>query len=140
MNSKFLFMLFCLFVGAISCFAQNTLNFHQKDGIVASYAFSEKPVVTYTGTGIHLLTTKVEVDYPLANLEKWTFEDGGTSEGFETITTEGTTDDIRIYTTDGVLVRTIQQSEGAAIFSTTEFPTGIYIIKNGKTTYKITKR
>ena len=140
MKHKLLFLLFCPFLGALSCFAQNTLNVHQKDGTVVSYAFSEKPVVTYTDTGIHLVTTKVEVDYPLANLEMFTFEDGGTSEGIETITTTSTADDIRIYNTAGFLLRTIPHSEGTATFSTGDLPAGIYIISNGKTTYKITKR
>lgn len=139
MKSKLLLSVLGLLLG-LGAYAQNTLNVHQKDGTVVCYAFGEKPVVTYTDEGIHLATTKVEIDYPMANLEKFTFEDSGTSESIETITIEGTTEDIRIYTTAGVLVRTIPQSEGAAAFSTADLPAGVYIIKNGKTSYKITKR
>lgn len=139
MKRKLLFSALGVFLG-VAAYAQNILNVHQKDGVVVRYAFSDKPMVTYTDTGIHLVTTKVEVDYPMANLEKWTFEEGDAPVSVETITTSGTADDIRIYTTSGVLVKTISQSEGTASFSTADLPAGIYIIKNGKTTYKITKK
>lgn len=119
-------------------FAQNTLNVHQKDGAVVKYGFSEKPTVTYTDTGIHLVTTKVEVDYPFLNLEKFTFSDEASA--IDVLKTEMTNDDVRIYNTNGVLFKTVKQSDGAASFSTSELPKGIYIIKNGSTTYKITKK
>ncbi len=64
-----------LLMACVGMQAQNTLNIHQKSGGVVSYAFSEKPVVTYTAEGIHLSTSKVDVDYPLSNLLKFTFED-----------------------------------------------------------------
>lgn len=139
MKRKLLLSALGLLLGVTAASAQNTLNIHQKDGAVVRYAFSEKPVVTYTDEGIHLVTTKVELDYPMANLDKFTFEDDP-SRPTGLLQTEGTTDDIRIYTTAGVLVRTIPQSEGAAAFSTADLPAGVYIIKNGKTSYKITKR
>lgn len=138
MKRKLLLSLLGLLLG-VAASAQNTLNVHQKDGSVVSFAFSEKPVVTYTDTGIHLVTTRVEVDYPMANLEKWTFSDDEAA-SIDVLRTDGTSDDIRIYNTAGVLVRTIPQSEGAVSFSPADLPAGIYIISNGKTTYKITKR
>ncbi len=128
-----------LFLCAAACFAQNTLNVHQRDGTVVKYGFNEKPTVTYTDTGIHLATTKVEVDYPFANLEKFTFSEEEAT-AIDVLTTEMTNDDVRIYNTNGMLLKTVKQSDGAASFSTSELPRGIYIIKNGKTTYKITKR
>ncbi|MCQ2244884.1 MAG: T9SS type A sorting domain-containing protein [Bacteroidaceae bacterium] len=130
--------IFSLFLCVAASLAQNTLNVHQKDGTVVKYGFSEKPTVTYTDAGIHLATTKVEVDYPFANLEMFTFSDE--SSAIDVLTTERTSDDVRIYNTNGVLLKTVKQSDGAASFSTSDLPKGIYIIKNGKTTYKITKR
>lgn len=127
-----------LFLCAAAGFAQNTLNVHQKDGVVVKYGFSEKPTVTYTETGIHLATTKVEVDYPYANLEKFTFSEEATA--IDVLKTEMTNDDVRIYNTNGVLLKTVKQTDGTASFSTSDLPKGIYIIKNGSTTYKITKK
>lgn len=137
--TKSFFTFLCLLSMALGARAQNTLNIHQKDGTVTSYGFAEKPVVTYTETGIHLKTTKVELDFPLANLEKFTFTDGET-DAIEEVRTENTSDDVRIYNTNGVLLRTIRQSQGKASFATDDLPRGIYIIKNGETTYKIVKR
>ncbi len=105
---------------------------------MVKYGFVEMPTVTYTDTGIHLATTKVEVDYPFANLEKFTFSDESTA--IDVLTTERTNDDVRIYNTNGVLLKTVKQSDGEASFSTSDLPKGIYIIKNGKTTCKIVKK
>lgn len=139
MTNKLLLAIFGLLWGTAQCLAQNTLNIHQKDGAVVSYAFSEKPVVTYTGTGIHLSTSKVEVDYPFDNLLRFTFSDDVTI-GIEQLRTTGASDDIRVYDVRGMLVKTIRQSDGTVGFSTNDLPRGIYIIKNGTTTYKITRR
>lgn len=125
-------------MGAVTCLAQNTLNVHQKDGAVVSYGFSEKPVLTYTATGIHLATSKMEVDYPFANLDKFTFSEEANS--IDIVTTEGTSDEVRIYNINGTLLKTIKQSDGASAYSTSDLQKGIYIIKNGKTTYKIIKK
>lgn len=139
MKRNILLAIASLFLGLASAFAQNTLNIHQKSGGVVSYAFSEKPVVTYTADGIHLSTSKVEVDYPLSNLEKFTFGDGD-ADAVESVKAEGIAGDVRIYSINGVLIKTIKLSEGSASFSTADLPKGTYIIKNGVTTYKITKR
>lgn len=138
MKHKFTLSAFGLLLG-FTANAQNTLNIHQKDGTVVRYAFSEKPVVTYTDIGIHLVSKIEEIDYPMENLQMWTFEDNP-SQPTGIFQTEGTKDDIRIYTTAGILVRTIPQNAGNAIFSTADLPAGVYIINNGKTSYKITKR
>ena len=139
MRRNILMAIAALFLGVASAFAQNTLNIHQKSGGVVSYAFSEKPVVTYTADGIHLSTSKVGVDYPLSNLEKFTFGDGDTNP-VESIKADGVAGDVRIYSINGVLLKTVKQSEGSVSFSTADLSKGTYIIKNGVTTYKITKR
>lgn len=138
MKRNLLLALASLFLGSASAFAQNTLNVHQKSGGVVSYSFSEKPVVTYTEDGIHLVTNSVEVDYPLSNLEKFTFEDSTSPTGI--IRTEGGSSDVQIFSVGGSLVKTIMATEGITTFSTEDLPAGIYVIKNGKSTYKIIKK
>lgn len=139
MAHKLLLTIFGLLWGGAACFAQSVLNIHQKDGTVVSYGFLEKPVVTYTETGVHLSTARVEVGYPFAGLEKFTFSDGD-ADAIEQLRTEGTGDDILVYDMRGVLLQTVKQSEGTASLSTQDLPRGTYIIKNGKTTYKIIKK
>lgn len=138
MKRKNLLQLLILFLGATSAFAQNTLNVHQKSGGVVSYIFSDKPVVTYTEDGIHLVTNSVEVDYPLSNLEKFTFEDNNSPSGI--ICTKGGSSDVQIYSVGGTLIKTVEANEGTTTFSTSNLPAGIYVIKNGKSTYKIIKK
>lgn len=136
MKHKILFILFWTFI-TLGAQAQNTLNIHQKDGGIVSYSFDEKPRVYRTTDGIHLKTTKVDIDFPLSNLLRFTFEDTYISIG--TVRMEGTNDDVCIYTMSGVVVKKIPAGEGKS-FSLNDLPSGTYIVKNGKTNYKIIKR
>lgn len=117
--------------------AQNMMLLHQKDGGVVSYGFSEKPVVTYVGDNLHVETTRVSIDYPLASLEKMTFAD--VESNIDVLRTETTTD-VRIYSVNGTLVRVAKAEDGAASLNTADLPAGTYIVKNGTTSYKIIKR
>ncbi len=53
---------------------QNTIVIHQKDGQVAVFKFSEKPVVTYVGNDLVLTTTETMVQYPIYLLQKMDFD------------------------------------------------------------------
>lgn len=53
---------------------QNTIVIHQKDGTVAMFKFSEKPVVTYVGNDLVLTTTETSVQYPIYLLQKMDFD------------------------------------------------------------------
>lgn len=70
-----LFLLMAMMVFSLGASAQNTLNVWQKSGEIVSYAFSEKPVITYSSTDLVLTTNTVVVNYPLTNLRKLTFGD-----------------------------------------------------------------
>lgn len=54
--------------------AQNAVAVHQKDGTVATFAFSEKPVVTYMGNDLVLTTAATSVSYPIYLLQKIDFD------------------------------------------------------------------
>lgn len=139
MRAKFLLLSFIsMLLGVVSCLAQNTLNIHQKSGGVVSYSFAEKPVVTYVGENLHVSTDKVSIDYPLAELEKLTFDDSEASIG--ELRVEGQTSPVCIYRMDGKLVKRQEPSEGASAFDMQELPNGIYIIKQGNVTTKLIKQ
>ncbi len=53
---------------------QNAIVIHQKDGKVAMFKFSEKPVVTYAGNELVLTTTETTVQYPIYMLQKLAFD------------------------------------------------------------------
>ena len=116
---------------------------HAKSGGEVSYALSEKPVVTYKGDVLVLTTESTTVEYPLADLQKFTFEE--TADAVESVSMNQPKGDgtVRIYNVSGILLRTIQPSENGgsdARFSTQDLPAGIYIIKQGTQTYKIRKK
>ena len=135
MKKQLLLMLSLL--GTATAFAQSTLNVHQKSGGTVSYAFSEKPVVTYSGNSLVLTTAKVNVEYPLSNLDKLTFEDGEAN-AIDQVSMEAPADAVtHIYNMSGVLVKSVDASKP---ISTDDLKPGVYVIKNGKTTYKIIKK
>ena len=138
MRKSLLLMIFCLFLGVATSFAQNTLNIHQKSGGVVSYGFAEKPVLTYVDDNLHVSTERVSIDYPLAELEMLTFDDREASIG--ELRVEGQTAGMNIYRIDGTLVKRIEAKEESSAFDTNGLPAGTYIIKQGNVTYKITKQ
>ena len=54
--------------------SQNALAIYQKDGQVTKFAFTEHPVVTYSGNDVVLTTTKTTVQYPIYMLQKIVFD------------------------------------------------------------------
>lgn len=61
---------FLLTVISTMTYAQNAIAVYQKDGQVAKFAFTEKPVLTYSGNDLVLTTTKTTVQYPIYMLQK----------------------------------------------------------------------
>lgn len=135
-------LMLVLIVGALPIMAQNVLNVHSKTGAVVSYAFSEKPVVTYDGDVLVLKTEKVSVEYPLSDLEKFTF--GDTESAVESISASGISGDrsISIFDMSGRSVKTISADEGTDSdprLLLNNLEKGIYIVKQGEVSYKIIK-
>lgn len=139
MNKKVFVILSCL-VCTLTSFSQNTLNIHQKTGGVVCYGLGEKPVVTYKGDCLHVHTAKVDIDFPIDNLLRFTFDDAEIVTTVDEVHTLRTSDNVNIYTMNGVLMKTFTAAEGTTTFCTSDLPVGAYIIKNGQTTYKIIKR
>ena len=116
---------------------------HAKLGAKVSYALSEKPIVKYKGDVLVLTTESTTVEYPLSDLQMFTFSE--TEDAVESVTMKQPKGDetVRIYNVSGILVRTIQPSQTESTdtkFSTRDLPKGTYIIKQGNQTYKITKK
>lgn len=55
-------------------YGQNTIVIQQKDGKMARFSFTEKPVVTYSGNDVLVNTTKNSVQYPIYLLQKISFD------------------------------------------------------------------
>ena len=138
---KVIFCLLTLFAATAS-WAETALIVHQKSGGTVQYAFREKPVVTYSDGYLIISASEASVSYPLSNMQKFTFGDVEEDQ----ITRITAPADVApqptfIYSIDGKLMRTLQPSEDGTTSASVEgLPTGTYIIKNGKTTYKVVKK
>lgn len=113
------------------------LNVHRKDGGVEQYLFSEKPEVKYVGSTMLLTTATLSVEYPLAELARLTFTDVKASAIPTLQVSSQPAATVRIYDGQGFLLRTIEPVGGSTVFSLEGLPSGVLIIKNGTTTYKI---
>lgn len=134
--------------------AQNAISIHQKDGKVANFAFSEKPIVTYADNQLVITTTKTSVQYPLYLLQKIDFEltDATAVEQVKPDAkfrfTDGT-----LYITGGdpgsqVVIYNMQgmtegqyriDDAGNAVISLQSLSKGLYIVKTNHFTFKFTK-
>lgn len=130
-----------MLVAVVSSLADTALIVHQKSGGTVEYAFSEKPVVTYRDGYLVISAAEASVLYPMSNMQKFTF--GEVSDQVTRIKapTGATPQPTHIYNVGGILMRTLQPSEeGSTPASIDGLPAGTYIIKNGNTSYKITKK
>jgi hypothetical protein len=135
-----LLMLVAVFISR----ADTALIVHQKSGGTVEYAFSEKPVVTFSGSYL-VITFKDDVFmlFPLSDMQKFTFDevDSNTWEDRITVPKELTPQPTYIYNMGGILVRTFQPSnDGCTPANVNGLPAGTYIIKNGNTSYKVKKK
>lgn len=58
----------------VRAWAQNAVAIYQTDGNVTKFAFTEKPVVTYSNNELVLTTSSTSVQYPIYLLKKLAFE------------------------------------------------------------------
>lgn len=142
---KRLLLLLLTFVAATALWAKTALIVHQKSGGTVEFAFIEKPVVTYSNGNLVISVVdgfaSASISYPLSDVKKFTF--GELSENYTRIIApaEVAPQPTYIYNISGILVRTLQPTDDKSTPATLDgLPTGTYIIKNGKTTYKTIKR
>jgi hypothetical protein len=135
------FLMLLMFAVFATSHASTALIVHQKSGGTVEYAFSEKPVVTYRDGYLVISAIGASVSYPLSNMQKFTF--GEVSDLVTRITALSGTkpQPTYIYNVGGVLVRSFEPSEDSSTPANLDgLPAGTYIIKNGKTSYKINKK
>jgi hypothetical protein len=119
--------------------AQQHLNIWQTNGELVSYAFAQKPLITYEDETLVLTTTAIKVEYPLSAVRKFTFEDNPNAIG--TVHAELKDDaPLRIYSVGGILLKTVPAGPEGSTFYLDNLPKGVYIIKTPTTSHKITKQ
>lgn len=143
-----------LLAGSLGAGAQNAITIHQRDGQVASFAFSEKPVVTYADNQLVITTTKTSVQYPLYMLQKIGFQltDATAIEQVKSEAkfrfTDGTLyicggtpgSQVYIYNMSGMTEGQYRIDDaGNAVIALQRLSKGHYIVKTSRFTFKITK-
>jgi len=75
MKKKILLLLAFMVCSAASLFAQTALVVVQKSGGNVYYSFEDSPKVTFTSKDVVISTSKTVVEYPLADLLSFNFDD-----------------------------------------------------------------
>ena len=138
-------LLFIVFSVQCSIFneiqAQQTLNIHTTTKGMVCFTFAEKPLVTFPSTEVmNIASTTVTVEFPYSEVEKITFNDEDPT-AVQTLTVRDNTNEVRIYDLNGRLVRRTRSRDGATVsVDLSTLPVGVYIVKDGKRTYKVKKQ
>jgi hypothetical protein len=130
------FLLFCF---SLSAAAQQTLNIHTTTKGVVSFAFTTNPKMTFPEGEILTVTSdSMTVEFPYSEVERITFDDIPTA--VPSITVREDISQVRIYDLSGKLIRQVASDRGTATLDLSPLPPGIYVVNDGKRTYKVSKR
>ena len=120
--------------------AQSTLNIHTTTNGTVCFTFEEKPQMSFkTSEVLTISSTSVTVEFPYAEVEKITFNDDDPT-AVPMLTVRDNTDEVRIYDLNGRLVHRSRSHQGAVTVDLNALSTGVYIVKDGKRTYKVKKQ
>ena len=159
MKTRKLFTLLLLWLTAAGAWAQDAIVICQYDGTVAKFAFTAKPVVTYSAGELVMTTSKTSVQYPINLLRKIYFDVDDTASGVEDVDASRS-EDVQFAFRDGVLV--VSGGEADAVVSlyridgvavgqfrldgngSVSIPTGslgkgLYIVKTNQVSFKFRK-
>ena len=124
-------LLACLLVQA-----QQTLNIHTTTQGTVSFAFAEKPIITFTSPAVLKVTSdRLTVEFPFNEVERLTFEDA--PDAVPSLVERDNITGIHIYDLNGRLVQQAAATNGAASLNLSTLKTGVYVVKDGKRTYKV---
>lgn len=151
---KFLSLLLFIPLSAMAE-SQMKLTIWAKDGTQVAYALDEEPKVTFTENSMVISSTKIEVNYPLQDMVRFTYGDevtavshlrtdkspfklDGKSLLFPALRLNSV---ITVYSQSGTLVfqKTVRQG-GEYAFPIDGLVKGVYVVKVNGVTYKFLKR
>ena len=155
MEKKKLIILFLAITFSWLSIHAQTLVIWQKDGSKVYYNLDDQPKTTFTADDLVITTAQTTINYPLAKILRYTYEDSSqgindtkelgiciTHRSDEVIVTglqQGKT--IFAYGADGKQLIS-KRSDGSKrqVLSLSQLPTGVYVIKAETVNYKFTKR
>ncbi len=151
-------LLMICFIGVRAADKQNTLFVLTKGNVLHQFVLADKPKVTFEGTSLKVTCEKnasASYTFNLSDVIRFAY-DAKSATGIDEIQDEpagisqegdvlvisqvkaGAT--VSVFALDGKLVRQLKpQRSGTYRLNLSELPSGLYIVKAGNTTYKITK-
>lgn len=136
----------------------STLLVLTKDNAVHQFYLVDKPLVNFEGTNLVITSDKAMATFAISDVIRFTYqqtdptginelraEDEPTvnysQDGTLTVSQLLAGTSVMVYTLDGRLVEQLQaHRSGTYRLSLSSLPFGVYLVKAGTTTYKITKR
>lgn len=138
MNKKF-FASLLLLCCSLTAAAQQTLNIHTTTAGVISIAFDDQPNLTFPTPEVLMVTSSsMTVEFPFDEVERLTFDSA--TDAVETLTVREGDGAVLIYDLSGKLVRQGATSKGSSTVDLATLRPGVYVVRDGKRTYKVTKR
>ena len=150
------FLMACV-IGVRAADKQNTLFVLTKGNVLHQFVLADKPKVTFEGTNLKVTCENASASYTfnLSDVIRFAYDEKSATgidevvakpidvmqEGDVLVVSQlkaGAT--VSVFALDGKLVRQLKpQRSGTYRLNLSELPSGLYIVKAGNTTYKITK-
>lgn len=132
----------------------NALVVHLKGGATTAVLLDKLPRATFTATTLHIVGEELELSYPRADVQRFTYEyvdPAGIATPYDSPALRFTAEAVYavglqphaavlLYGADGRLAaRLTAGADGCAVVSTTQLPTGIYVLYTDGLTHKFVK-
>lgn len=151
---KTILLLLLLVGGSTSVSAQTALVVMQKSGGSVYYSFDDNPKVMFSGDNMVISTSKTVVEYPIANLFSFSFDDMANgildinsdcanvklTDNMIVVTGLADNDVVSLYDVKGAKVASSKSVGGVVSLSIGNLPKGVYVVKSKNVSYKIVRK
>ncbi|MCR5781017.1 MAG: T9SS type A sorting domain-containing protein [Bacteroidaceae bacterium] len=135
-----LIVIACLLAGSLSAAAQQILNIFTTTKGVVSFSFADQPQITFPSPEVLTVTSKdMTVEFPYAEVEKINFNDADAN-AIASLTVRDNISQVLIYDLTGKLVRKTAATNGSASVNLSTLRPGVYVVKDGRRSYKVKKQ
>ena len=149
-------LLFAVVQSGLAADLVATLVVLTKDNTTHQFVLADKPNVTFEGTNLVVTSDKATATFALSDVVRFTYVKSDVSGIDEIADTEAGVvyqdgvlvisqiqagESVSVYALDGRMVQQLKASHsGTYRLSLASLPFGVYLVKTGTLTYKITKR
>jgi len=132
------FITLCLMAVGLTLAAQETLNIYTVTADTISITFDQHPQLTFeTENVLTIETDQLTVQFPFADIAKITLNDKDNQTAIGELKETNNGGPIFVYDLTGKLIKRASSTDNSANLNLSDLRTGIYIIKDGKRTYKV---